>query len=197
MKVYHSALKSDLSLNKEMDFFKSSDGSVVFKHDILDGYHRLFDGADVIYSEPAWRHGFEKFMQRAGAKGDFNTYLAAIQGTITELGLPAYVVMGIQMKHRLAPDYSVPIKLHGYKCLLGVWNEPITKTIMADVITNYDAIDRIVKKHETVLDFCCGYGNTALAAKTHNKKSICSDVNGKCIYYVATEVMGHGTDHLF
>jgi len=180
-----------------MVFFKSSDGSIVFKHDILDGYHRLFDGADVIYSEPAWRHGFEKFMQRAGAKGDFNTYLAAIRGMITELDIPAYVVMGIQMKRRLAPDHIIPIKLHGYKCLLGVWNDSDSKTTVADVTTNYDAVDCITKKYKTVLDFCCGYGNTALAAKTHNKNFVCSDVNGKCVYYVATEVMGHDADRFF
>lgn len=183
--IYHSALKDDLKIDRELEYYEAA-GSIALHHNIEDGPHHKFSQADVIYAEPAWRDGYEKFMRRAGANGSFKSYLSWISNVILALEIPAYVVMGSHMKKQLAPDITMPIKLHGYKCLLGIW-----KADEIEAITNYDAVNQIAERYSCILDFCCGYGNTAIAAKRHNKRFICSDVNGKCIYYIAKELMGY------
>lgn len=183
--IYHSALKDDLKIDRELKYYESG-GSIALQHNLEAGPHHKFGHADVIYAEPAWRDGYEKFMRRAGVKGDFNAYLAAINNIILGLDIPAYIVMGAHMKKQIAPDLTMPIKLHGYKCLLGIW-----RADEIDAITNYDAVNQIAEKYSCILDFCCGYGNTAIAAKGHGKRFVCSDVNGKCIYYIAKELMSY------
>jgi hypothetical protein len=189
--IYHSALKADLKINQELEYYEA-DGSIALQHNIEDGPHHVFAQADVIYAEPAWRDGYDKFMHRAGATGDFKAYLAAISNAILELDVPAYIVMGSHMKKQLAPDLTIPIKLHGYRCLLGIW-----KADAIEARTNYDAVNRMAEEYSCILDFCCGYGNTAFAAKSHGKRFVCSDVNGKCIYYIAKELMGYEANHLY
>lgn len=188
MRPYHSALKDELVLHGELDYYEK-DGSIVMRHDILDGCRDEFWRADVVYTEPAWRDGYQKFSTRADITNPrpYNEYLDAIRTVITTLSVPAYVVMGKHMVRRLEPDRVVEIRLHGYKCLLGVWNtEPIS------VYDNYSAlqyvVDHIVRR--CVLDFCCGYGNTAASAVRAGKQFVCSDLNGKCVYYIAREIMG-------
>jgi hypothetical protein len=188
--IYHSALKDDLEIDHELDYYESG-GSISIKHNIEDGPHHVFSRADVIYAEPAWRDGYEKFMLRAGATGDFKKYLVCISNVILALDIAAYIVMGRHMKRQLAPDLTMPIKLHGYKCLLGIW-----KADAIEAKTNYDAVNHIASEYSCMLDFCCGYGNTAVAAKNHNKRFVCSDVNRKCIYYIAMELMGYDTNNI-
>lgn len=183
--IYHSALKDDLKISRSLERYEHL-GSIVVRHNIEHGYHPDFQQADVIYAEPAWRNGYEKFMRRADTEGSFRSYLASISNLICTLEVPSYIVMGQHMKKQLTPDHIIPIKLHGYKCFLGIWNaEPI------EAATNYDAVNTIASVHSCILDFCCGYGNTARAAIRHGKRFICSDINGHCIYYIAKELMGY------
>ena len=185
-KIYHSALWSEMCLDNELDRYES-DGNVVFRHDVLQLVHPDFYHADVVYIEPAWKDGYEVYAERAGCKEQsYDNYLIAIRRIIAALGIPAYSVIGKAMLKRLSPDFTAPVKIHGYPCLLASWNaEPFV------VKTNYDAADEVAKRYDRILDFCCGYGNTARSALRFGKSFVCSDFNGKCVYYVAKEMMGY------
>ena len=186
---YHSALKDDLKIDGELDRYEFN-GSVVLCHDITTGIHPSFRSADVIYSEPSWKDGYEKFQDRAGSLGDksyygFIVYIESIKKVIEELKIPTYLIMGKHMQKRLNPDLTMNIMLHAYKSVLGVWNAEFP-----EVKTNQDVLKSISEKYSCALDFSCGYGNTAVAMLRHRKQFICSDVNKKCVYYIATEIMG-------
>lgn len=189
--IYHSALKPEMEIKGELDYYESN-GSVVLQRDIIKCIHPTFWNATAIYSEPAWRSGYQKFLSRAGRDGNFNDYLDAIGNTVFRLGIPSYIVIGSHMKKRLHPEGTIPIKLHGYKCLLAVWNACPPEGL----ITNYDALNYVADHHFNVLDFSCGYGNTARAMLSRGKKFICSDINTRCVYYIATEIMGYEPDNI-
>lgn len=179
--IYHSALQEELSNLKELDSYQNN-GNTVFQYDINNGYNNIFDKADCIYIEPAWRDGYYKFAKRAGVfNAEFNDYLDNIREVIVKFNKPSFVVMGKHMIKRLAPDYTIQIKLHGYGCYVGVYNSNIN----GEFKTNYDFMEYISTKFNKVLDFCCGYGNTL----KYFKSFIACDINKKCVYCVAKEYM--------
>jgi hypothetical protein len=189
--VYHSALHDELDVRGELQEYWA-DGSVVFASDLTRGIEPRYRRAEAVYSEPAWKDGYAKFAERAGADTDptyagYLRYLHSIRSVIYELGIPAYIVMGKHMLKYLKPDRTLPIMLHGYECLLGIYNtteDPIGRT-------NDDVLAWVADRYDCVLDFSCGYGNVARAMRQRDKHFICSDINPKCVYYVAREVMGY------
>lgn len=189
--AYHSALHDELDVQGELQEYLA-DGSIVFAHDLTKGVDQRFALAEAIYSEPAWKDGYGKFIERAGVDSDptyagYLRYLHAIRSTIHELGVPAYIIMGKHMMKYLQPGCAHPVMLHSYECLLGCYNTPY----VPDARTNDDVLAFVAKYYDNVLDFSCGYGNTARAVKVRRRHFICSDVNPKCVYYVAREVMGY------
>ncbi len=192
-KEYHSALHDELPVASELEHYKAG-GSVVFRHDITTVRHTLYQcqQIDVIYSEPAWRDGYALFCVRAGENDNaehngYLDYLTAIHDTISQLKQPTYIVMGKHMFKHLQPEATQPVLLYGYPALLGVWNAPL----LPQVATNDDIIQHITETYSCALDFSCGYGNLARAMLANSKKFVCSDINGRCIYYIATTLMGY------
>jgi len=199
MTDYHSALKPELELPEMVGY--EAGGSVVFAHDIVRGGHIHFENADAIYSEPSWRDGYGKFRSRAGIEdGDYKAYLAAMRRVIVRLAVPTYMVIGKHMVRALKPAETWPIELRGYPAVLGVWNtainvpeidalaanlHPLLGAVTPAIVVHY-----VCQRHDMILDFNCGYGNLAAAALEHGKRFICSDINRKCVYYVATRYMG-------
>jgi len=57
---YHSAFGSEKPDLGELDVFERS-RKLVFQHDVKNGIHPAFWNCDFIYTEPAWRRGYEKF----------------------------------------------------------------------------------------------------------------------------------------
>lgn len=189
--AYHSALHDELDVQGELQEYLA-DGSIVFAHDLTKGVDQRFALAEAIYSEPAWKDGYGKFIERAGVDSDptyagYLRYLYAIRSTIRELGVPAYIIMGKHMIKYLQPECTRPVMLHGYECLLGSYNT----VYVPNAHTNDDVLAFVAKYYDNVLDFSCGYGNTARAVKASGRRFICSDINPKCVYYVAREVMGY------
>jgi hypothetical protein len=186
---YHSALHDELDITKELGSFKSK-GSRVFKHDITKAIPKCFLKAEAVYSEPSWQQGYSVFQNRAGLKDStFQDYLACIKKTIEYLHKPTFLVMGKHMTKILNPKFCVPVKLHKWDCLLGIWN---TKTLIKRKSLTVDGVlDYISDTYDIVADFSCGYGSLAGAMISKNKKFICSDINGKCVYYIAKTYMGY------
>ena len=60
-----------------------------------------------------------------------------------------------------------------------------------DVKTNEEALEHVVGMYGNILDFSCGYGNLAKSAIGHGKRFICSDLNARCVYYIAKTYMGY------
>jgi hypothetical protein len=176
--VYHSALTQPLDATREIDSYTCERGQV-FAWDITHGPAAVFWDADAIYAEPAWRDGYNKFLERAGKTGSsgFPDYLAAIRDTVIALGKPAFIVAGKHMLSRLAPELTIPVTLHGYGAYAAIW-----RAEAPDGITDTDSLLAYVcERYETILDFSCGYGNVARAAR----RCILSDINRHCVYVTA------------
>jgi SAM-dependent methyltransferase len=190
MATYHSALHKELDIRGELDYYEAN-GSVVFRHDLTSEIPSLFHNADAIYSEPAWRDGYAKFIERANAETDssylgYLNYLSSIEKTINKLTIPAYILMGKHMLKYIHPDQVKPINLHG-NAVLGVWGTDIPPKSNA----HDDVLNFVANNYGCVLDFSCGYGNVAKAMTQRHKRFVCSDINPKCVYYVAKTFMGY------
>jgi hypothetical protein len=182
-KNYHSALVDEISNLKELDYYQN-EKSFAISHNITDGILFEYYKADVIYSEPAWRSGYNLFSSRANSKNNnYNLYLESMLKCIKELKKPSFIITGKHAINKLNPDFVTEIKLHEYSSLLAIWNYEEIK-----FKNNSEAIEFISKKFNTVLDFNCGYGNAI--SKFNN--FIASDVNKKCIYYIAKNFMNYG-----
>jgi len=169
-------LKPELEIHRELSWFQCNRG-IAFEWDITKGIHFLFWRAEALYTEPAWRDGYSRFLDRAGAaESTFGQYLYSLRKTIEIMRIPAYVVMGKHMLKMLSPPETSPVRIHGYSALVGTWNAKVPPPGTTDDILKF-----VCERYETILDPCCGYGNVARAAK----RFICSDINRKCIYYIS------------
>lgn len=185
---YHSALKKEVEGLPSLAFH-TSNGNMVFQHDISKGVPLDYDQCDVIYTEPAWRDGYELFLDRAGAENtSYLEYVVRMADFIGHTRTPIYMIVGKHViKEFPKPVNIAPIKLHGYTTYLCVWNDKQ----QVNGITNYDVIKQLSGIYDIVGDFNAGYGNTAKIFQDAGKKFICSDINGKCVYYIAKNLMGY------
>lgn len=181
--MYNSAIKakqSSIPLNTAFSGVYTNDKVTVFKHDVCSGAHELFKNADVIYSETAWRQGYNKFTAGTIAQDTtFNEYIDSLKGIIRELGIPAFLVVGASFIKRLEPDKVVDItfKIHNYPhAKIAVYNYDGD----LDVKDEYELREFIGKHWKTVLNPCCGYGNIIETSE----KAICSDINDDCLNYI-------------
>lgn len=186
-KTYHSALHKPLEINKKLDRYQTEKGTTL-THDLTDGIPEDFNAAECIFSEPAWRDGYLEFGYRADKlSSSFNQYLHSIKILIARLDVPTYMVIGKHMVKRLQPEETKVIKLHGYECVLGLWNIVVSE----EFEDNYSVMDYVAQNHNNILDFSCGYGNIVETALKHGKKFIAADINAECTYYIAKKYMGY------
>lgn len=192
--MYHSALKPELPVGGELERYESS-GSLVFCHDISTGMSPEFTRVDAIYAEPSWRAGYGIFMARAGIAGrGFSLYLEGMLSVIKYLRAPSYLLVGKHMLKVLEPPEVVPTHIHGYPCFLGIWYADAASIRSAiEGQATAEALSYVADRYARVLDFSCGYGNTAGAMRSRGKSFVCSDVNKKCVYQIAKDYMGYGS----
>jgi hypothetical protein len=189
-RIYHSALKKPIDVPGELDFY-SDENNTVFKSDIRNIILETgnYSECDVIYTEPSWIDGFEKFITRANAqRHSFEEYLLYLSRLIEHCNRPFWMVMGTHaLKNLPAPHRNEKIKLHGYPTNLLGWNDNKKYTFT----DNYSFIGQLAKNYNYVGDFNCGYGNTGRIFQQADKKFVMSDINGKCVYYIAKTLMGY------
>lgn len=183
--LYHSALKDEVDSLPSLDFYQNGK-DIVFKHDVTKGIPIIYNECDVIYSEPAWKDGYEKFMNRASLQsGSYLLYVLQMNHFIERSILPIYLVLGSHvLKEFKEPNWVIPIKLHGYMTNLCIWND-----VRLIAKTNYDVIEQLSQKYDRVGDFNAGYGNTARIFRENEKNFVCSDFNPKCVYFIAKTFM--------
>jgi len=192
---YHTALKKEVGvkndeIGKSLDFFESG-GNVVFCWDLTKGMNEHFLKADAVYSEISWKVGYDVFAERAGKVAgvdEWVDYLVKVREVIDSLGVPAFVTGGKAMEKFFRPCGVHKIKLHDYDSFLFLFNGA---SVPDSVVDNDDVIDFVVKKYGVVLDFSCGYGNLAKVALLNGKRFVCSDINGKCVYYLAKSLLNY------
>lgn len=184
---YHSALHPEQTA-PAVDRFEHA-GSVALVHDITsNALPRDYDACDVLYTEMAWRPGYQRFIERAGASAStFVDYIAALVSVIQQSLMPVCMVTGpalvryfpvpTQRLHLLFPD-----ALHkGGRCEALVYRT----NVCADLRYTTDLVLYLADRFRVVGDPCCGYGNTGRAFATRGGRFVLSDFNPRCIGWVA------------
>lgn len=191
-KFYHTAVgeKFESGLTGITRF--EADGNIAIAHDITKGILPEYQNADVIYSEPCWRAGYEKFASTVGVKQrlPYNDYLQIQSNIVRNLGIPAFIMSGVSMIKHLKADAVVDIWFEQHDCpaYINVYNAD--KSIINGCKTNEDVIDSLCQKFNVILDFNSGYGNICEHALKYGKHFICTDLCPTAIEYVAINHMG-------
>jgi hypothetical protein len=194
-KQYHSALESANDLpDEELDNYEAPDGSLLFQHDILSGMDERFRQAEVVYTEPAWRKGFQRFMKRAEVDRpeDYSDYIGRQEAVIRELGVPAFMIGGRNTFPYVDPDdgHEIWFDFHDCEAWVYLWNGAEDGFDPYEIESVVDVLYHVVENYDWALDFNCGQGRTARAMNDAGKHAICSDVNGRCIRQIAEDVYG-------
>mgnify|MGYP003538206388 CR=1 FL=1 len=158
-------------------------GNTVLCHDIHNGYNDQFNKCDILYSEPAWRHGYDIFMSKAGyEKRSFEQYVTDICSFVKLSKKPAIIITGVKdsklyQNNLKFEDSKIKLKVHNCNAMALFYNIPAIL-----VNDNIELLNIISKKFNNVGDFCAGYGNTADVFHKAGKNFVMSDVNP---YYVS------------
>jgi len=188
---YATALnKPNLSANnqdKKYGVYNIND-NIVMHHDIHNGYNTIYNKCDIIYSEPAWKHGYDIFMNKAGFKKiNFNEYVNDICNFLLNAKKPAIIITGINdsklyIKNLQFKTHKIKLQVHNCNAMALFYNiSPIT------VNNNIDLLNVISKNYNNVGDFCAGYGNTADIFYQANKNFVMSDVNPYFVSYIVNK----------
>jgi len=179
--VYHTALKTRKPLKAEPVNRFEHNGCIGIAHDIRDGIPTEMMACDVVYSEIPWRHGFNVFNERAGAENrdGYNGFLQNVNAVIEGLSAPMAIVSSrADARKLIKPELIYRTRLNGADALIMAYNGLRLSWHM----TTKDAINDIVRQgYEVGGDFCCGYGNFAVAMVKAGKKAVAADINAECI----------------
>ena len=181
-KHYHSALKNEKEIEKELDQYIFDNG-IAFYYDInkSDTLPSYFDKCDVLYAEIPWRAGIEKFNERVGSNQTYLDFMTSLSNIINNTKKPIIIPSGkLNQRHLPKADQVFETKLNGANAVVSVYNYHYTGNtkdifaIIEDLSISFDCIG----------DFCCGYGNSGIPFLLKNKGFVLSDYNKKCIYFV-------------
>ncbi len=181
---YHSALKPAITATP-VDRFDWR-GNIALTHNLLAD-PRLpppFDPCDVLYVEPPWRAGFEKFNRRAGltTTATYHDLLAAVSKLITEQPRPTVIITGRHARALLPqPDQTIVLKLYGATALALLYRTEVTEAPPH----TFALIEALARRYNRVGDPMCGYGVTARAFTAAGKAWTVSDLNATCIGHIA------------
>lgn len=160
----------------------SSLRGVAVVHDVTDGpLPTHYQECDVFYSDPPWRSGYGEFTSRAGVLAPpYPVFMEALVAAIPH-GIPAVFVTG---KHaaRHFPDHYLrfPTQLNEHGAIAYAYGVDLTGLTTAESIGKH-----LAARYQCVGDPCCGYGNTARWFVQAGKRFVASDVNPRCIGYIA------------
>lgn len=196
---YHTALASgrviEDSAPVERFTYRHVDGrtSVALQHDVTNGpLPRAYDHATVLYAEPPWRAGYDRFNERAGIATalPWGAFLAILDRVIASFAnRPVYLLVNKEhLRHLTKPDdlARVAFHPHGTTALLASWRAPIPA--LPDRPSNRDAQAALAAQHPCIGDPFAGYGSSVRAALRANRTFVASDHNARCIGFIAGNV---------
>jgi hypothetical protein len=186
--AYHSGLKDELILSTNLNYYKHK-SNVVFIHDIDNGLPKEYNICDVLYCDPPWLSGYEKFMNRAGKKEiSYKKYIYSLSKIIENNTKPLWLIIGKYTTKRLPKYHRIhKIKLHNQESSLLGWNDSNNYSFK----NNFDFLNELAKIYNCIGDFNCGYGNSGRIFKENGKNFVMSDINGKCVFYIAKTLMDY------
>ena len=188
--IYHSALFDELKGQigvKRVDYQQST----ALVYDVIsDVVPNEFFDCDLIYTEPCWKDGFNKFNDRAGVTSSrtYQGYIASMNDIILKLNVPTVVITGKHaLRYWLQPNQMFESKLvHGSNCVALVYNFKLDRPYASVV----DMLPELAAKFNKVGDFNCGYGYTGKIFAGCGKNFVISDYNAKCIGYISNNIKG-------
>lgn len=196
--AYHSGHDDPDLPEESLERFDTPDGDILVQHTVFDGVHPGFKAAEAVFTNPAWRNGYETFVERADtdATRPFSEYMAANEYLIRELDLPTYMVAGRHMLDYLNPDdiHPVHFDLYGEDHYIFLWGDAVDAFDRYEVQSVVDTLRHVAETYTPVVDFNCGLGRLARAMKHHGGTYICSDVNGRCLTRIAMDLHGYTPD---
>lgn len=158
-------------------------GSVALVHDLAaSGLAPEYSDCDAIYTEMAWPAGYDKFVTRSGsAAAGWQDYLDEII-VLSREKRPFVLTCGSLVTRRMSPwaQSEHEITLGGQRARVMAFN-----TTLGPCATQEDALEQLADRFERIGDPCCGYGLTGRIALLHGKRFVMSDINPKCIGYIA------------
>lgn len=197
---YHSVL-AEPGTAKPRRRFTIGD-SVALTWDISRGLHRSFRDCDLLYSEPAWEHGFDRYVERSGESIEYADYIGAISEIMRTDDRPAVLIVGKRAARALPePSSATPLHLNSggrfiveavalaYRCILP------RVTARHRGWTNIDSanlLHALAKQYSRVGDFSCGYGNTGRIFAEHRCSWVMSDSSAECIGHIAVHAKAWG-----
>lgn len=185
---YHGVHKPTVDAPRRQRW--SGGSSLAFVHDLIGGsLPPAYDGCDVFYTDLPWQKGFGVFNERAGID-DGRTYrgfMAAVSGIIAGISQPVYLVTGRHAFSLLPePARVLDTRLNEDAAVIVAYN--VVLPARKRFGEARELLWSLAAQHERVGDFCCGYGSAARAFRRQGKTFVVSDVNPRCIGYIAAHV---------
>lgn len=182
-KVYNSALDAN---NKDLDkgecrWYCREDLRGSVEHlNIIHDLPVLSYLSDVVYSEPAWRNGYEKFSKKAKEPvSSFEDYMMMLVHRVILNKKPAFIVAGRESNDYFDETYfdRFPILLNGGRAMVYVY---MNVEYSGECETTDELTDWLSDRYDCCMDFCCGYGEHLFKFD----KFVASDINDKCLGYI-------------
>jgi len=183
--MYHTAL-FDPQVEPAPREYWAAGRNYAFVHDLSDGIPPEFGEADLIYAEVPWKDGFHTFGERAGVrqKVSYAEWAFRLSAGLIRLGKPFVLVGGAAMSRHMAWEWFRRVDLNGsVSAAIGAGLPPPPDEIRdAETLILHLAGNPLFL---TVGDPCCGFGRTLRIFMQAGKFAIGSDLNPRCIGYIA------------
>lgn len=181
LEAYHTALSDD-DVKASSVYRWEHCGSQAFVHDIALGLPLEFYACDVLYADLPWADGYEEFNRRAGKLNalPYEKWLYRLNSTLALSGKPWVVSGGARALRGLGCEWVTRFQLNGSTAaMMGAGLPQIGPRDQIAILRH------LAVRYRCVGDFCCGYGRTARVFAAAGKTFVASDLNPKCIGYVA------------
>lgn len=173
--------------------------SVALVADLGHGLPNEFHACDVLYCEPAWQRGYDRFLERAGGGVSFDEYMGAFAriaaDSLSGKAPPMILIVGraaLRMLPKPTSQADVNLNTGGRFIAEAVAVSygrklPAVKTRHRDWsnIDTENLLRTLAKKYRRVGDPSCGYGNTGRIFAEAGREFVMSDVNATCIGHIA------------
>lgn len=193
--AYHSAHKPPLGGIQPVTRFDTTGAYAgrltAFVHDASSGLlPSAYDGCDFLAADLPWQRGFDEFSSRAGLPDrTHEDFMAGVACIVLSTDVPLYLITG---KHALRylpqPDTVKPMRLNQDRAV-AIGYRPGGEAF-ADYGDSREFLHAAAQRYDRAGDFCCGYGRTGRFFLRAGKSAVLSDVNPRCIGYVAGAARG-------